>query len=117
MIAYKLQHKNREYILYSRHTKKYEYIYLYDEIIYIMARFFYDTVYKRGQNRFNTSAWTMDMQYLSQVGHIPVGICRGFIRDFLTSVMPGRHLLSFDSDSWDIYFETPGKYKYIDIYL
>ena len=26
--------------------------------------------------------------------------------------MPGRHLLSFDSDSWDIYFETPGKYKY-----
>ena len=33
------------------------------------------------------------------------------------SLMPGRHLLSFDSDSWDIYFETPGKYKYIDIYL
>ena len=33
------------------------------------------------------------------------------------SIMPGRHLLSFDSDSWDIYFETPGKYKYIDIYL
>ena len=32
-------------------------------------------------------------------------------------LMPGRHLLSFDSDSWDIYFETPGKYKYIDIYL
>ena len=35
----------------------------------------------------------------------------------LSSLMPGRHLLSFDSDSWDIYFETPGKYKYIDIYL
>ena len=33
------------------------------------------------------------------------------------TLMPGRHLLSFDSDSWDIYFETPGKYKYIDIYL
>ena len=44
-------------------------------------------------------------------------ILQNIFLKFSSNVMPGRHLLSFDSDSWDIYFETPGKYKYIDIYL